>query len=233
MRCCAELGRIGIVVLVVLGGTALLEPASAQANPPSFERRVAAAIAARWGVDASVVRVEPAPSRLEWPADDATFELSGSGADGQWLLDVRQGDSASRLIVRSGILATETVAAHDLARGLTLADADLSFSTSVQWRAPRRDERAVETGWITNRRVTTGEPLREPAVSPPPAVRPGDAIRVVWSAGGITISLPGTAAGQAAIGERVNVRAETGKRLSGIVTEIGVVRIDGPGLETR
>jgi flagella basal body P-ring formation protein FlgA len=90
----------------------------------------------------------------------------------------------------------------------------------------------IEAGWTTKRRVRAGESLRAPLVESPRAVRPGDIVQLVVRRGSVTIALSGRAAGSAAIGERVAVRADTGRRMEGIVVEPGVVRI-GPAGDRR
>jgi flagella basal body P-ring formation protein FlgA len=248
MTCCAELRALAVLFAVMTLSAPL--PVLAQANAgvridtvqpaaegsarpaqSSFERRVAAAVAQRWGVDASRVRIEPSSSATEWPADDATFELGGSGADGMWLLDIRAASQTSRLIVRAGTEMLAPTAAHDLERNITIAVDDIMLAPTVEWGPPRDRGVTVEAGWITRRRITRGDALKSPAVAPPIAVRPGDAVQLVFETDGISITLQGRAAGQASVGQRVAVRADTGKRLEGIVTEPGVVRVGGPRRE--
>lgn len=197
--------------------------ARADAAGPDLAALLAEAIAARWGVDPRVIA-------LDWDADRApagvrSFRLAGSGADGAWLVTL-EGDSATRaLVVRAGISGTEPIAARDLERGVILETADIRHRPSVRWGPPVRDALVAETGWETQRRIRTGEPLRPPAVELPLAVRAGDPVTVEFVRGPVLISLSGRAAGSGRIGEAVSVRTGTGRRLDGVVTAPGRVRI--------
>ena len=68
-----------------------------------------------------------------------------------------------------------------------------------------------------------------PAVAVPDAVKPGDDVRIVYVSGPVELVLVGRAAGSGAIGETVAVRAETGRRLEGVIVAPGTVRIDSGG----
>jgi flagella basal body P-ring formation protein FlgA len=63
-------------------------------------------------------------------------------------------------------------------------------------------------------------------VQAPLAVKPGQDVRIVYVHGPVELSLTGRAAGSGSIGERVAVRAETGKRLEGVIVAPGTVRVD-------
>jgi flagella basal body P-ring formation protein FlgA len=238
MQWCAE-RAVRLTVLtaaLLLAGTA---PAAAQsaprtgtapwAPPAALEARVQQAVAARWGV-------EPARVRLEWgavrgdaaPAPDAAFELIGSGAAGSWVVAF-QGVTAApalRVRLRAGAEVREPRAARDLERETTLADGDIAWTPAVRWGAPETEAPAVAAGWIARRRIATGEPLREPAVGPPLAVRAGELVQAAWSRGGISLTLPARAQGSGALGQRVALRTEGGKRLEGVVTGPAQVLID-------
>jgi flagella basal body P-ring formation protein FlgA len=106
------------------------------------------------------------------------------------------------------------VAARDLPRGHVLADADLATRTVVG--ATAADARAT-AGWITRRRIAAGEPLRPPAVVPPPVVAPGDTVDAVRRDGTIALTVRGVAMGSAAVGDQVGIRVDPQRRLVGTV----------------
>jgi flagella basal body P-ring formation protein FlgA len=191
----------------------------------SIESAVARAIAARWGVQATNVQLEVVSG--EWPADANAFRLLGDGVAGNWAVALEA--TGDRIIVRAGVLMRVVKAARDLERGTVLVDADMNADVDVIWGPPSRQEPLIEAGWLTKRRVRMGETLRPPVVEAPRAVRPGDVVTLVVERGSVTITLTGRAAGSAAIGERVAVRAGTGRRMEGVVVEAGVVRIGTPG----
>ena len=220
MRCCAEHLRTVLVLLF----TGAVAPAAAQSA--QFEARVAEAIAGRWGLDPAVVHVELASADRDWPAAGTGFRVLGSGAGGSWIVMLEDAETSVQLVVRAGVRALQTVAARDLERGATLGAEDLAIENHIEWGPPRTGDAVVEVGWTANRRITRGEALRPPLVGPPLAVRPGDDVSVVVVRNGFTLTLGGRAAGGAAIGERVAVRAATGKRLEGIAVSNRVDRID-------
>jgi len=199
-------------------------PAAGATTAAGAAAEVAAAIAQRWGTDARSIVVEmisPSP----WPAAGTPFRLTGSGDDGRWAVWFEESGSARQLLVHAGVRTAVVTAATDLERGVMLEAAHLSSVTGVRWGAPSAGDPPVEPGWITRRRIAKGEPIRRPAAEPPRAVRPGDDVRIEVVHGAITLSLEGRAAGSAAIGETVAVRAQTGKRLEGTVITAGLVRV--------
>jgi flagella basal body P-ring formation protein FlgA len=185
---------------------------------------VAAAIAERWGMDASTVAIELI-SAAEWPAAGTPFRLSGSGRDGRWAVWFDEANAATQLLVRAGVVARVWTAAHDIERGVELEATDLSSVAGVLWGPPTASGPGVEPGWVTRRRIAKGEEIRRPAAEPPHAVKSGDDVTIEAVYGSITLTLAGRANGSAAIGEVVQIRAETGKRLEAVVVGPGLVRI--------
>lgn len=210
------------------GGTGADADAAAWTPGPGIELRVRRAVAERWGVEPGVVRLEwTAASPDAALADDAAFELVGSGAGGIWWLSVRDAEGAAmRVRVRAGVEGVEPVAARRLERGIELTAADISQATVVHWGEPPADAPAVGAGWVTRRVIAAGEPLRPPAVAPPLLVSAGDLVQVIVRRGAVELTLRARATGAAAAGERVPVRTDAGRRLQGIAVARGVVRID-------
>jgi flagella basal body P-ring formation protein FlgA len=156
--------------------------------------------------------------------------MIGGGADGVWYVDVDGAEGrAARLRLRAGTEAVVPVAAHDLERGVTLTAHDIALQPTVAWGPPGRGEDEVAPGWVTRRRIARGEPLVTPGVALPDAVKPGDDVRIVYVSGPVELVVMGRAAGSGAIGERVAVRAETGRRLEGVIVAPGTVKVDSGG----
>lgn len=218
MRCSASL--FALLSLMATGHVAAQAPAAAEGD---VSVRIAEAIAARWGVDAALVALDWDAART--PAGAQGFRLSGSGADGAWLVTFESDAAPRAFVVRAGIRVDEAVAAHDLERGLALDPSDMDHTNAVRWGPPVRDEVAPAPGWETQRRIRAGEPLRPPAVEPPLAVHAGDAVHMEWVRGAVSVTMTAQAAGSARVGDTVFIRTESGRRLSGIVVAPGRVRV--------
>lgn len=118
------------------------------------------------------------------------------------------------------------VAARALARGEVLGAQDITWIDTVAVRGAARDgEVAVAPGWITRRVIAAGEPLRAPAVAPPPVVRANELVELVVQRGGAQLTVRGRAARDAAAGERVTVRVDAARRFDGIAEAQGRVRL--------
>ncbi|MBV9772956.1 MAG: flagella basal body P-ring formation protein FlgA, partial [Gemmatimonadetes bacterium] len=151
-------------------------------------------IAARWGVDTAAVRLEWTPPVAALPAGAATARLGGSGAGGYWTVSVpAAGGTTVDVRVRAGIEARVPTAARDLPRGRVLEAGDLAPGGVVRWGPPAKEAAGAEPGWVTRRVVAAGEPLVEPAASPPPLVAAGDTVRVRAGSGAVEVQLRGVA----------------------------------------
>jgi len=121
--------------------------------------------------------------------------------------------------------ATEAqVAARTIARGTVLTAQDISHPAAVE-----QPSSEVAPGWIARRRIAEGEALRAPAVAPPRMVESGQTVRVTYAAGGVELSMRGTALGSAAEGERVLVRIDARRRVEGTAVGAGVVSLEDNG----
>jgi len=116
------------------------------------------------------------------------------------------------------------VAARQIARGAAITAADIRHEAGRPTGVA--DDAAVAPGWVARRVIAEGEPLREPAVGRPPLIRAGEEVDAVWSEGGITLLVRGTAIGAAGAGERVLVRIDGRRRLQGTAIAPGRVRIN-------
>jgi flagella basal body P-ring formation protein FlgA len=130
---------------------------------------------------------------------------------------------------------TVLVAARELPRGTVLRATDMdtvvtasdspsgSRPSSTTARAAMPDE-----GWVVRRLVHKGEPLRAPAVAPPPLILAGSPVSLVWNVGGLRVTRAGTAVGPAHAGETVVVRVDAKRRFIGVATAPGTVTVAPP-----
>jgi flagella basal body P-ring formation protein FlgA len=140
------------------------------------------------------------------------------------------------------------IAAHEIARGVVLAAADIGYQLSERSadsvtrnatapadcgpvrlsdcptvRPPQSD---TLVGWMTRRLIAAGEPLRAPAVEPPQLVKSGDVVDVVYMGDGVRITMRGRATRSAALGERLTVRMDNQRKLEATVVAAGRVRVN-------
>jgi flagella basal body P-ring formation protein FlgA len=137
--------------------------------------------------------------------------------------------------------ARVAVAARPLARGIVLADADISYVAAAP--APTSPARmsgnasampALDpttgsdslVGWTTRRLIAAGEPLRAPAVVPPQLVKSGDLVDVVFQSESVSVTMRGKATRGGALGERVTIRMDGQRKLDGTVIAPGRVRVN-------
>ncbi|MDX2185042.1 MAG: flagellar basal body P-ring formation chaperone FlgA [Gemmatimonadaceae bacterium] len=112
--------------------------------------------------------------------------------------------------------ATTPVAARVIPRGRILTDDDIAEVPATAGERPMA--RRPVSGWISRRLIAAGEPLREPSVTPPVDLLPGDTVKAVRRSGGVTLALRGTALQSASIGDKVAVRVDAKRRLEGTLT---------------
>jgi flagellar basal body P-ring formation protein FlgA len=116
------------------------------------------------------------------------------------------------------------IAARALTRGTVITVDDIIYKDSTV-RASG-DSSRVAPGWVTRRMIAAGELLRVPAVEPPNVVQANQSVDVEWKDQNIELLLRGTVNRSGAIGDRVTVRTESGRRFEGTVVAPGRVRID-------
>jgi flagella basal body P-ring formation protein FlgA len=107
------------------------------------------------------------------------------------------------------------VAAHDLARGVELAAADIAGDSGS----------ASRVGWITRRVIRAGEPLKVPAIAPAQLVRAGVEVTVRAAVGGVLVTRTGTALSSGSLGDRIRVRLDSQHTITGIVASSASVKI--------
>lgn len=181
-------------------------------------------VATRWNVTPDRIAIEwsPVPRGTEVP-DQPEVELLGSGLDGWWVAAIRAPGTDARVRMRAGVWTPVGVAARPISRGSELTSEDIVLSEAVAWGPPA--PRAIaQPGWTLRRAVETGDPLVTPTVEPPVMVRSGDQVELSFQRGAIALSVEGVALGTAREGERIRVRASTGRLVQGIAVGPGRVR---------
>ena len=124
-----------------------------------------------------------------------------------------------------GVTRTVPVAARALPRGASLTPADYRVESTLV-RPALGKAAAADSGWVTRRPVSAGEPLVEPTVGPPALVAAGQPVNFLVDRDGIRLSIRGTAATAGSLGQHVWVRLDANRRLRGVVTATGTVSAD-------
>lgn len=120
------------------------------------------------------------------------------------------------------------VAAHPIARGQTLAAADLDWRRFDARRVPRGTLEVPDQliGTITRRSLQAGRPIADRDVERPTLVERGRSVRLVYAGPGLRLEALGIAQQSGTLGEVVRVvNADSERALSGIVAGPGKVQI--------
>jgi len=119
------------------------------------------------------------------------------------------------------------IATRTLARGTVLSGGDFELrDTTMRMSAAQPDTTPVVAGWVTRRTINAGEILREPAVEAPAVVNANSPVLIEWVDGNVSLTVHGIASRNGALGERIPVRSDLGKRFEATVVAPGRVRID-------
>ena len=139
-------------------------------------------------------------------------------------------------------IATDSirVAARPIARGAVLTAEDIAYEARINpaGRATPHSVALIEmdrhaatptdamVGWTARRVISTGEPLRAPAVISPRIIASGQAVDVIWKSGTVIVTAKGHATRAAGAGERLAVRLDAQRVVEGLVIAPGRVRVD-------
>ncbi len=119
------------------------------------------------------------------------------------------------------------IATRAIARGSVLTSDDFVVrDTAVRTVSALPDTTRVVPGWTARRSSGAGARLLEPAVVAPAVGSANAPVQVEWNDRNVTLTVKGVAARAGAIGDRVPVRTETGRRLEATIVAPGRVRID-------
>jgi len=217
------------LALLVLSALPLAAAVEAQTPEPadtgSLDATVQALVADAWGVEPASVVLEWSDAKDDVVGSPADVELVGSGARGSFVVRIGDDGRGSAIRLRAGLSVPVLVASRHLPRGTVLSESDIQTTDDVAWGPPAVETSPAAPGWVTQRSLPRGARLEEPAVRPALSVTSGSPVEIVWRRGSISLALPGTAAGNGAIGEQVLVRSESGKRMRGLIIAAGVVDV--------
>lgn len=142
-----------------------------------------------------------------------------------FLTALAAGAAAPRVVfAQANVVA---VATRTLPRGTVLSAGDYELrDTTLRGNVALPDSTPVEPGWVTRRMINAGELLRSPAVEAPSVVNANSPVLIEWRDGNVQLTIQGIAARDGALGERIPVRTELGKRFEATVVAAGRVRIE-------
>ena len=115
------------------------------------------------------------------------------------------------------------VATRTLPRGTVLAESDFTVRDTTL-RGPL-DTTQVGEGWVTRRLIGAGEVLRMPSVERPRLISANQPVQLEWRDNNVTLTLRGVATRSAALGERIAVRTDSGRRVEATVVAPGRLRL--------
>jgi flagella basal body P-ring formation protein FlgA len=137
------------------------------------------------------------------------------------------------LMAGSAFAATVRVVvpAHDIGRGETISDSDLTYATvdgaGLMGGAPTKIDEVV--GLQTRRVLAAGQPFRGDDLRRPIVITKGQTVTMEFDAPGVELTAMGRAMSEGGVGDTVTIQNPASYRMiSGIVTAPGTVRATGP-----
>jgi flagella basal body P-ring formation protein FlgA len=115
------------------------------------------------------------------------------------------------------------VATRTIARGTVLSASDFVLRDTTL-RGPT-DTSVAGEGWIARRLIGAGEILRMPAVERPRMINANQPVQLEFQDSNVTLTLRGIATRNAALGERIAVRTDSGRRVEATVVAPGRLRL--------
>jgi len=122
------------------------------------------------------------------------------------------------------------VPAHDIARGETIGEADLTFSTvdgsALMSGVPTRIDEVK--GMQTRRMLSAGQPFRAEDVRRPIVISKGQTVTMQFVAPGVELTAMGRAMSEGGVGDTVTIQNPVSYRMiAGIVVAPATVRATG------
>lgn len=123
------------------------------------------------------------------------------------------------------------VPAHDIARGETIGEGDLTFSTvdgsALMSGVPTRIDEVK--GMQTRRMLAAGQPFRGDDVRRPIVITKGQTVTMQFVLPGVELTAMGRAMSEGGVGDTVTIQNPVSYRMiSGTVVAPGAVRATGP-----
>lgn len=123
------------------------------------------------------------------------------------------------------------VPAHDIARGQTIADSDLTFATvpGAALMAGTVTTFAAVKDMEARRMLHAGEALRTDDVRRPVVVTKGQTVTMLFRAPGVELTAMGRAMGEGGVGDTIAVQNPSSFRMiNGVISGPGTVTAAGP-----
>ena len=125
------------------------------------------------------------------------------------------------------VQAPVVVASRPLPSGKILADEDLTLQMAELTQLPAGVISAAQeaVGKVLSAGVVAGHPLRQDMLRAPIVVRQGQSVRLIAQGKGFKVSSEGKALSNAAVGQNVQVKAQNGQTVCGVVQADGSIEI--------
>lgn len=125
------------------------------------------------------------------------------------------------------VQAPVVVASRPLPSGKILTDEDLTLQMAELTQLPAGVISAAQeaVGKVLSAGVVAGHPLRQDMLRAPIVVRQGQSVRLIAQGKGFKVSSEGKALSNAAVGQNVQVKAQNGQTVSGVVQADGSIEI--------
>jgi flagella basal body P-ring formation protein FlgA len=122
------------------------------------------------------------------------------------------------------------VPAHDIARGETISESDLTFSTvdgsALMSGVPTRIDEVK--GMQTRRMLSAGQPFRTEDMRRPIVITKGQTVTMQFTLPGVELTAMGRAMSEGGVGDTVTIQNPVSYRMiSGTVVSPGTVRANG------
>ena len=219
---------------LALGLLVLLPALAAQQEPVAAIRQVAEAYAkqqtAHLPGQVSVVVGAIEPMQLAPCAQLQVFMPLGAKLWGNTSIGVRCSAGAEWNVyvpVTVRVQAPVVVATRPLASGKQVAAEDLTLQVAELTQLPSGvvSDANDAIGKVLTVGVSAGYPLRQDMLRAPIVVRQGQSVRLIAVGRGFKVSSEGKALSNAATGQSVQVKAQNGQTVSGVVRADGSVEV--------
>lgn len=228
--------RISLYLLWILGSALWLGVPLVQAAPQKiseirqtvevFAKQQTAHLAGQVNVTVGVIE----QAQLAACAKLEIFMPLGAKLWGNSSVGVRCSQGADWILyvpVTVRVQAPVVVATRPLASGKQLADEDLTMQMAELTQLPAGVISAAQdaVGKVLTTGVVAGHPLRQDMLRAPTVVRQGQSVRLIAQGKGFKVSSEGKALSNAAVGQTVQVKAQNGQTVSGVVQADGTIEV--------
>lgn len=126
------------------------------------------------------------------------------------------------------VVAQVAVAARPLPAGQTLSEADILMQEGDLTQLPPGVilDRSQITGKTTISGAASGQAFRSDMLRAPQAIQQGQTVKIMAKGNGFQVSSEGKALANAAVGQVISVRTQSGQVINGIARQNGVVDVN-------